>query len=57
MELYPWVHELQRLALNVRESVLSITQILGSIKAFLVEIVIFLGFLYGLYRLWRDANL
>jgi hypothetical protein len=49
MELYAWVHAINRFAHNAREILPSFLVILDAAEMLLVRLIIFGGFLYGVY--------
>lgn len=51
MELYGWVHTLQRFAHNAREALNPAITILDTAEMLLTRVGIFAGFVYGLYAL------
>lgn len=51
MDLYKWVRALQRFAHNTRQAVDPILEIVASVEMLLVRIIVFAGFLYGVYAL------
>jgi len=53
MELYGWVRALRRFAHNAPEALSCTLKILDAAEMLLVRIIIFAGFLYGLYVLAR----
>lgn len=51
MDLYKWVRALQRLAHNTRQAVDPILEILAAVEMLVVRLIVFAGFLYGIYAL------
>jgi hypothetical protein len=51
MDLYEWVQALQRFAHNIRQSVDPILEIFAAAEMLVVRLILFAGFLYGVYAL------
>lgn len=54
MRLYGWVGTLRRFARNANEVVPPTLKILDAAEMVLLRIIVFAGFLYGLYALARQ---
>ncbi|MGB7310016.1 MAG: hypothetical protein WBC67_13225 [Candidatus Acidiferrales bacterium] len=53
MDLYHWVRALKRFSRNVRQAVDPILEIVAAVEMLLVRVIVFAGFLYGIYALTR----
>jgi hypothetical protein len=49
MGLYAWVRALRRFAHNVHVALHSVMKVIDATEMLLIRIVIFVGFLYGVY--------
>lgn len=56
METYHWVVELIRFAHNIHEAVIALAEILGSAEVLTAMVVVFIGFLYGVYAFARKGE-